>query len=316
MCAQLSQHKLLLLQQQAIEAAVSFLCQGANDEGYWSDYDIQDARTISGQLIGQSDQWVSAFVGLALAETGNDTHSHAWQSASKAADWLVTQRTYSCGFGFNRQTGPDTDSTAHVILLQQQLGLMPQQSDLQFLLDSQCENGGFTTYLNGPGAWGESHADVSAVCMLALSNSDFCDKHRQSYLNYANLQHLGSGLWPCYWWGTCFYSSYWTIQAYKKLNACRPLSETSESQQLNSCWLGDVAYAAGYFAETEQDYSPLLTLLFTAQLDDGSWPTAPSLQVPAQSDHFAWQHQGSALYQDHNRLMTTAHILRVLLRLS
>ena len=98
----------------AIDASTTYLLNQQAADGHWEDYSLP---------VGPSDAWVTAYVGLALGHVTPHTGAAAAPSAAKrAARWLVTNRPYAAGWGYNGRTRPDADSTAHVIALLQATG--------------------------------------------------------------------------------------------------------------------------------------------------------------------------------------------------
>ena len=73
----------------SIEGATDFLLDARDERGWWRDFDT---------LAGASDEWVTAFVGTALAVAGDDRSMRAaWQA------WrlLSRRRWWSAGWGYN-----------------------------------------------------------------------------------------------------------------------------------------------------------------------------------------------------------------------
>src|SRR5437868_2631287 len=89
----------------AVEAACAYLLTRQHADGRFIDYALP---------VGPSDEWVSAVAGLALAEAGaHGWHAGAVEGAHRAAAWLARVRHPRAGWGFNRRTEADADSTAH-----------------------------------------------------------------------------------------------------------------------------------------------------------------------------------------------------------
>src|SRR5579859_1821918 len=96
--------------QSAINSAVEFLLNARNSYGWWEDFHL---------AAGISDEWVTGYVGTALAKVPT---ASAQQAAREAWEVLITRRTHSSGWGYNRITPADADSTGWVLQLARAAG--------------------------------------------------------------------------------------------------------------------------------------------------------------------------------------------------
>jgi len=289
-------------------------------DGHWSDYDIRDQVTLAErEPIGASDQWVTAYAGLALAEAMLICGvSEARAGAERASDWLNHHRTYSAGWGFNARTGADVDSTAHAVLLHRRLGRCIASRDLNFLASGACPAGGFATFPSGPGEWGRAHADVTAPALLALPAGG-----RKRLLAgtgaFLSRARAADGSWPGYWWKTPHYATYFTLRAGRALglDIDGPIQQPPNHEALdNPC---DMAFAAGIELHRSGPnvwVDRLVNRALDGQMRKGGWHGTTSLRVPRQGDATPWSHTSSPLYRDQNGILTTAHIVRVMARIA
>src|SRR5579883_1997308 len=97
----------------SIEGARGYLLQRRQADGFWSDFDL--AR-------GTSDEWVTAYVGIALAGASSGDR----ELTTSIADVLDRRRAHAEGWGYSATTPPDADSSAWV----SRLGLAAGRMDL------------------------------------------------------------------------------------------------------------------------------------------------------------------------------------------
>ena len=94
---------------------------------------------------GTSDEWVTAYVGAALA-LSPDAESRA--SAGAAWRYLIEERRSRGGWGYCRQAPSDADSTAWALILADRIGeqTSPAARDALGFILSSCVLGGIATY--------------------------------------------------------------------------------------------------------------------------------------------------------------------------
>ena len=190
-----------------IGRAVNYLVHMQSEAGSWEEYDLP---------IGHSNAWVTAYVGLALAQISRlGLPTQALLAAQHAATWLVNKRSYAAGWGYNDKTGPDANSTAYVLLLLKALGFPCLTKDVDWLLACWQPNGGCSTYV-GLTAWGVAHPDVTPVAFCALP-SKYQRQLRPVVSRYLATSRHPDGTWPAYWWRTCHYSTYLNLSLGQKL---------------------------------------------------------------------------------------------------
>ncbi|MET0404136.1 MAG: hypothetical protein ABW123_17115, partial [Cystobacter sp.] len=178
----------------------------------WLDFRF---RFVVGDRDVISSQWVTAYVGQALARVGADP-----AVLRRARDWLKTHAHQEGGWGFSLATPPDADSTANVVHF---LSHFRGEPAAEQALSEACEQllrywdeagGGFRTYrpaetpsLDGwasyPGsAWCDVHACVSALSGRVL-HAVGAPRHR-AVLEACGRRLLETqspeGYWEAYWW--------------------------------------------------------------------------------------------------------------------
>lgn len=288
----------------AIQAATAYLlsCQAA--DGHWEDYRLP---------VGRSDAWVTGYVGVALAESADCTGSHG--GYLNAASWLENNRPYLVGWGYNRHTGPDADSTAFALRLLLLAGKNRRQADMAWLRQRWQRDGGFATYENND-AWGDPHSDITPAVFMALSEADQAEL-RESLLDFLNRRRQSDGTWPSYWWRTSHYATYWSLLVLRRQGwtpeGAAPVVHNDEVHAVHSVF--DLALVTGI--ASLQCAAPALTQklsnkLIEQQRSDGAWPGGANLRVTEPNCHQPWEAARGRLYTDIDHLITTATALRVL----
>lgn len=289
----------------ALKDAVRYLCALQRENGQWGDYQLP---------VGESNEWITAYVALALAKYGGRTGSSlALDAASAAMDWLCTDRSYLAGWGYNSRTGPDSDSTAMSIALHRELGRSVRSEDQAFLRELWRIDGGIATY-DGPGAWGCVHWDVTPLAYIGLGEED---QHalRASFLRGLGENLMADGMWRAYWWRNPYYGTLLTLEVLDKLglpdpgiDAERPDSIEVDNSFDLSCLIG-IEALRGASAER---LNPLVDSLLAWQNQDGRWPGSPNLRVTENTCYAPWDEPDGTYYTDHAATISTATVIRVL----
>lgn len=292
----------------ALEDGVRYLCALQQDDGHWSDYRLP---------VGVCDQWITAYVGLALAQYGQRVGCpSALAAARRGAEWLCTTRCYPAGWGYNAITGPDSDSTAMSLGLLRELGQPIRSEDQAFLRRQWRPEGGLATY-DGPDAWGCVHWDVTPWGYLGLSTED---QHtlRDSFLHGLYANHMVDGMWRAYWWRNPYYSTFLTLEVLDELGLPEPdLSRSTPAGPLkvdNPFDLGCLIGVKCLRSEGIERLGPHLRALLAWQEADGRWPGHPNLRVTDPSCYTPWEEPVGDYYADEAATITTATIVRVLTR--
>jgi hypothetical protein len=290
----------------ALRAAVNYLLSHQAADGHWQDYRLP---------VGRSTAWVTAYVGVALAESD---HSDAVQrSAGAAADWLERHRPTPQGWGYNDHTGPDADSSAFALTLLRLAGKTPLPSDLTWLRQRWHVDGGFATYARDD-AWGTPHNDVTPAAFLALAPADQIALH-DDVLKVLARERCKDGTWTSYWWRTCHYATWWSLRLYRALGVAPedrlPVVGMDEQHAIHGAF--DLALVTG-IASLQQVrpalISGLASKLIALQQQNGAWAGSMNLRVTDPSCYQPWSGGAACgrLYADGDHLVTTATALRVL----
>jgi hypothetical protein len=294
-------------------SALGYLARHQHASGYWLEYELP---------VGMSDAWVTALVGFSCAELATSfsgaTGAMAGRLAHEASDWLENERAYDVGWGFNGRTGPDADSTAWALRLLGALRRPLRPSDVQFLLEHWIEGSGFATYRRKD-AWGNAHADVTANVALALP-APLRDLRRASIADAVMSSRQANGAWPAYWWRTWHYSAAINLELLATWRMLQPhplCVDTSETGSLHSTFDVACALLASCFVEGCGGVASVLAdAIVSRQTAAGNWTGGDDLRVTDSNCYEPWLVAAGARYSETRHLVTTAVVLRALLRYS
>jgi squalene cyclase len=324
----------------ALQRAVRFLLGAQGPDGLWSDFET---------FAGESDEWVTAYVATALAGVEVDDVSECLRNAWRA---MCRRRRPAGGWGYNKKSPADSDSTAWGLRMASALGKSHSVGAIRagkFLARQQCRDGGIATC--SPSAWGghfsrmaaasrwagwcDSHACVTGAAVISLNQAG-----RRSALRFLRKRQGSRGRWSGYWWGDQEYATALAVVAFAE-----PGSSGDEliarrgftwlARRINSS--GDIiseltgepsAFAAGcalaaFAQHGGEKYGKvverLLQRLINHQRRDGSWSSSATLRIPFPDDvapeSFDYWTLGDGfgnICLDHKSLFTTAAVVAAL----
>lgn len=293
----------------AQEDGAGYLCSLQKDDGQWNDYNLP---------VGICDQWITAYVGSALARYGHQEGCpRSLAAAERGAAWLCKERSYLAGWGYNAITGPDADSTAICLGLLHELDWPVRSEDQAFLRQHWRLDGGLATYDQGD-AWGIVHWDVTPLGYLGLSAYDQ-DQLRSSFLKGLNVSRMANGMWQAYWWRNPYYSTFVTLEVLDKLGLKEPdfpvEASSASSVSINVDNAFDLACLIGIMCLRSvpfESIAPFLRILLEWQEADGRWPGHPNLRVTDASCYAPWEEPVGTYYTDEKATITTATVIRIL----
>ncbi|ATB39213.1 squalene--hopene cyclase [Cystobacter fuscus] len=320
--------------------------QAQKADGRWLDFRF---RFVVGDRDVISSQWVTAYVGQALARVGADP-----AVLRRARDWLKAHAHKEGGWGFSLATPADADSTANVVhFLSHTRG---EPSDEAALAEACARllhywdetEGGFRTYrpaeqpsLDGwasyPGSsWCDVHLCVSALAGRVL-HAVGAPRHRpvlEACAHRVRQRQSPEGFWDAYWWHG---RTYTTRHAAELLQlegdtsgaVARAVRWTLDTQREDGGWGNGIGGASTAFdtalalATLRLDPGPSgaalrsgLQWLVRTQRPEGDWDSAPLMRMPRPGEHAPWEDpQGCLLLPvltDRNRLFTTATVVSAL----
>ena len=302
----------------AIDAAAAFLLSARNQAGWWLDYD--------GFSEGPADEWVTAYVALALHDRGRADARHA---ATRA--WqLLTARARS-GWGWNFLQPADADSTIWGLRLAaalDQSATAAARDATRFLRQHVHADGGIATYRRdiyahwsdgkvvNP-AWYDSHACVTAAAAHVPDLGPGLCAHLRDV-------QQADGAWRGYWWRQPYYTTGLAAEALAATGRADDADRVARAAAATRAVLEqdgaiaalgerpfDAAWALRILLLTPSDrFDPverLADLLRSVQHADGSWTASAALAIP--------NRQGDIVQAiDNRRCFTTATVLTALAR--
>lgn len=292
---------------EAIEAAVGFLLAARRQDDLWDDFRL---------VNGSSDEWVSAFVGLALARLERPALAAVLDQTRRAieARWRP-----GSGWSYNAVSPADADSTAWALKFLN--AVAPQSGCIDgaraFLASHRLADGGIATYapstpirigavaVAAPG-WRGSHDCVAANAAPLLDGA---------LDGYLRERQQPEGCWHAMWWKT---EAFATALALDSFGADAAVTQRAigwaRAQGLSTASPFDRAWLAAIMMRGDKDdcasAAAMLDLLAAEQRDDGSWVAGAPMLFPAPDS--AGRDPGGAVLLDIRRSFTTAAVLTVM----
>jgi hypothetical protein len=184
--------------ERAASAALQFLLRRQTGDGCWRDFLLP---------AGQSDAWVTAYVGYVLAGLASPP---ARDAAAAAWRWLQNTERPGGGWSYNAAVPGDADSTLWGLRLAAALGeseSMRARAAARFLAAHVRDDGGLSTYVDRQAirgyvglpdsfsfdGWLQSHVCVTAAgAGLEALAARLCP--------YLQRRQTQAGHWRSYWW--------------------------------------------------------------------------------------------------------------------
>lgn len=305
---------------EAVETAVAFLTSRQSHTGRWSDFLLP---------AGPSDEWVTAFVAACLLETPVPT---AKEAARRAWQALLRRRADEPGWGYNRLTPSDADSTAWALRLGSALGVAGIDrvaAARAFLADHQLPGGGITTYAardpirrytrlpeaTSFAGWQAPHSCVTAAAAPFVGDTA---------VKYLAGQQRAAGHWEGYWWWDDEYATALAAEACatgltqavewaqaRVGPAGAVLDDSGHPSPWATAWGVRILQLAATPRASAACRRAVQWLLF-AQRSDGSWDASARLRVPMPEHVDADGSERTIDALDENRLFTTAAVVAAL----
>jgi len=289
----------------AIIRASEYLLDIQRQDGLWEDYDLP---------VGKSDEWISAFTGLAIIDAENLGLIRARPQLTCTAITLVQRQRTTGGWGYNRQCKPDTDSTSFVCKFLQEMGWTIDSKSAHFIESHwRPDEGCFATY-QGPLAWGNGHWDVTPYAAMSVSDAARINVV-PAFLNSLEKHRLRANGWQSYWWSNNLYSTMITLEVLTRLSQIHKILPFTEFQDHPPSTPFEIAclMQIGHYANWSKEKIAVLTnSLLSCQLGNGSWEGSPQLRVTAPQCDTPWIEPIGDLYIDTNSTVTTSLAIRSL----
>ncbi|HET9639684.1 MAG TPA: prenyltransferase/squalene oxidase repeat-containing protein [Allosphingosinicella sp.] len=294
----------------AAARAAEFLIAERQQDDFWRDFRL---------VNGASDEWVTAFVGYALATSGIPFPAGL---AAQTVRALLGRQRGEGGWGYNRISPADSDSTAWVLKFLEAAGYAGPEvkSARAFLLSHLRTEGGLSTYaastsLRFGGAAADDSGWRSGHLCVAANAAGLIGEPLVGHL----LSSQGpDGAWPAYWWRD---DAFATALATESLAAVEAASESpsraaawarrraaSASNAFDRAWLIRILSTGG--AAERAEARAMALALAADQRPDGGWDSSAEMLFPDPAE--VRRQEDAPIVRDENRLFTAASALLAL----
>jgi hypothetical protein len=196
----------------AVEGATDWLLAARHQSGWWRDF----ATT---RFVDSSDEWVTAYVGHALARS---RHGRARAAARQGLDLLLTQRDRGSGWGYNVLLPADGDATTWALRLARSLGEPAHERLAAGRRLLEC----LTSADGGVGSYTEADvAPLDRILRMGGSYDGWCAPQlcitapaavlgiTHALPSYLRASQRADGSWSSYWWDDDEYATAWAVEA-------------------------------------------------------------------------------------------------------
>lgn len=287
-------------------SAELFLLKQQQPDGCWRDYQLEP---------GASEAWTTSVVLWSLACVRPSSIPTPAVSAALNALHTLQKPT---GWGYNRHTASDADTTAWTIRVLAALQVQQNASLTETLQPFIHGDGSSQTFMGKErfGSWAGHHADVqpmignALVRLYVLTHDPALTALIRKLREYCIIT-AGPACWRSFWWATDAYAIACNLE-FLQTSGGIPASILNTAQNwLEHAEQPQSAFEAAQYLMiallTGSPVEPYMSYLLATQLDDGSWLSSDMLLVPAQSGN---QPEAFApAFPDIRRLMSTAMAL-------
>jgi squalene cyclase len=322
----------------ALRSAVEFLARAQGADGLWRDFP---------SFVGDSDEWVTAYVSNALLGTSFRT---AENCVLGACDAMQKRQRPTGGWGYNEDSPPDADSTAWAFRVLVALGKARCKSVHQakrFMARHQRRDGGIATYFSPwplrrkfarPSSWSTYTGwCVTDPCVTAAAVNALDTDGQRNAVAFLLKQEGRHGEWRGYWWADYEYA---TTLALESVTTFGDATESASVERALT-WIRNRVQPSGAVRSTTTGrYSPFATAcalralgarrtaerteqagrciawLIRNQRTDGAWRASATLRIPRPNDRNpekfrGWTFGGGIgdICLDQNAVFTTASVV-------
>lgn len=313
--------------------AIDYILRARGTDGSWVDFALPQ---------GTSDEWTTAYITATLS---NDPALQNHLASS--IEWLQERFRPGEGWGYNRNTSADADSTALSLLALHRMGATPPEGAREALLRFRLPSGGYSAYTD----WTLDHeqgmgaAEITSTALLAQAETGLVEADLISNtVQILVSQQRDEGGWNAFWWKDDLFATYIALQALNSFVRLATLDQGRDHLPTNVVESAikavrdarpsvsaqatpDEAFVLGlwlssWFAAHGNVYYPSVDRIFwqlrSQQQEDGRWLSVPIRRIARTKLLRPWARSDSGrLYLDSKCLITTTTViegLRVLRR--
>lgn len=308
----------------AITDGVAYLIKNQLPSGWWKDFRLSP---------GNSDEWVTAYVGYHLSQLNipqtNEALNRAWKI-------LSTRYRGNEGWGYNALTPADADSTIWTWLFFHSRKFDDTFPNPGFAMIDRymSADGGVVTYsLKGPlgkknqdslntsvNYWQIPHYCVTAACAIA---------GRHDAINFLLEQQNLEGFWYSYWWVGSEYVTALSTEALAKVDSTKYSHAIGKSvhwayknallelknpmpNMFNMALLLRITMCSTPSPQQRELQKELVKRILKAQQPTGSWGSYAELRSPNSDDRNHETAKDILVVKDWNKNFTSVTILDAL----
>ena len=191
-----------------ISKAQKFLISARGDDKLWHDFSLKP---------GESDEWVSGYVGSVFSESGNSQFKDIARETWNILGWK--RLNGHGGWAYNSNAMEDADSTLWCLRLANNLGVgdrIRAKMARDFILQLKTGEGGISTYSISQFGGGKSNQDVSGwtashTCVTAAAA--VLPQFNKTLCGYLSDKQKADGSWKGYWWIDDVYATTFAVEA-------------------------------------------------------------------------------------------------------
>lgn len=296
----------------AAEAAsdgIRYLLNAQSKDGFWRDYSLPP---------GSSEGWSTGWVGWALASVRGWAYLDQVDPALERAALAMCGAVRHGGWGYNKSSEPDGDSTAWALRFLTSMGAAFGQSAVD-CLEAYLDPGGAAHTFRGSsaGSWGCSHPDVTPVVGLALQAAGASPERLAEVRSAVLRAKVHQSGWTAFWWASSVYPTAWSA-IFLRGNGGIPTNVAYDLRCMVETWPANRGafdnalglLLAGALGMYQEDFALMLVDDLVRQSEGAAgWKGSSELLVPPR---FSGAAATPLPHRDNRGLMTTAIACRAL----
>ncbi|MCU1278603.1 MAG: type 2 lantibiotic biosynthesis protein LanM, partial [bacterium] len=284
----------------AIDAGRDFLQRAQRSDGCLRDFTMPP---------GFATTWTTAHACFVL-----DGVTELDELRQRAADYLVAT-VGADGWGYNRLSGADADSTSQALWTLHRCGRPVPRALVDCLARLQNDDGGFPTYGKSgtftAEGWEVSHPDVTVIVAWVLGELGGADEARAQALRWLS-RRLVDGVLPAYWWTTPAYALWAQARTVTFTDRIVEHARRLLAAQPTSPDVSHLIYAALRAGAEPASLDVHIERLLRLQSADGAWPSVPCMRLTAPHVKESKPDAAGDLYPGVSGVFATAHAVAAL----